>query len=325
MKKNLNFQCFLPRMRNKFLLSSGKLWLSPMEGVSDLGFRNLCSRRRASLTFTEMIRADGLVRGNNATLSLVDSFDGSVPTGIQLFVTKPDILKKTLAIIRRGIVEKDGRFSNLSVIDLNFGCPSPEIINLGGGPAMLKRTERMKELLTVLRTESPLPCGIKIRLGMNEREKQQKVYLRIVELANEVGLDYLTVHPKVASDDSRVPIDFGALQEIIDYSSVPIVGNGFVVDGSSAKRMLEMGCSAVMIARAAVGNPWVFEEIERYLKTGKEVVLKKDYAATWKEYKSLAERYGTKEKYHDYHKKVFELRGKGDLGFHSPSKILKWV
>ncbi len=312
-------------MSTQNFLSLGKLWLSPMEGVSDLGFRTLCSRHRAALTFTEMIRADGLARGNKATLSLVDCFDKSVPTGIQLFVTKLDILKKSMAIIRRGIEEKDGRFSNLSVIDLNFGCPSPEIIKLGGGPAMLKRTERMKELLTVLRTESPLPCGIKIRLGMNGREKQQKVYLRIVELANKIGLDYITVHPKLASDDSCAPIDLFALQEIIDHSSVPIVGNGFVVDGPSAKRMLAMGCSAVMIARAAVGDPWVFEEIDHYLKKGKEVVLKKDYAAAWKEYKFLAEKYGTKEKYYDYHKKVFELRGKGDLGFHSPSKILKWV
>lgn len=312
-------------MLSQKLFSSGKLWLSPMEGVSDLGFRTLCSRRRASLTFTEMIRADGLVRGNKATLSLIDTFDKSVPTGIQLFVTKPDVLKKSLAMIRRGMEEKDGRFSNLSVIDLNFGCPSPEIIKLGGGPAMLKRTERMRELLTILRRESPLPCGIKIRLGLNEREKQAKVYLRVVEMANDLGLDYLTVHPKVASEDSRAPIDFAALQEIIDHATIPIVGNGFVVDGLSAKKMLDMGCSAVMIARAAVGNPWVFEEIEHYLKTGKEKVVRKDYAAVWKEYKTIVEKYGTKEKYFEYHKKVFELRAKGDVGFHSPSRILKWV
>jgi len=313
------------RMQRHFSFSSGKLWLSPMESVSDLGFRTLCSRRRASLTFTEMIRADGLVRKNKATFSLIDTFDRSVPTGIQLFVTKPEILKKSLEIIRPKIDEQDGRFSNLSVIDLNFGCPSPEIIKLGGGPAMLKRTERMKELLMILQREAPLPCGIKIRLGMNERERQQKVYLRIVEMANEVGLDYLTVHPKVASDDSGAPIDFAALQEIIDHATIPIVGNGFVVDGQSARRMLDMGCSAVMIARTAVGNPWIFEEIDHYLKTGKEMVVVKDYVNAWKEYKAIAEKYGAKEKYYEYHRRVFELRAKGDLGFHSPSRILKWV
>ncbi len=296
-----------------------------MEGVSDLGFRTLCSRRRAALTFTEMIRADGLVRGNKATTSLIDTFDPSVPTGIQLFVTKKEILKKTLGLIRKSIEENDGRFSNLSVIDLNFGCPSPEIIKIGGGPAMLKRVTKMQELLTILRSESPLPCGIKMRLGLNEQERKQKVYLRVVEIANNLGLDYLTVHPKVATDDSLAPLDLPALREMIDQSTVPIVGNGFVVDGPSAKRMLDLGCKAVMIARAAVGNPWIFTEIDHYLRTGKVVSFPKDYAAAWKEYQAVVEKYGTKEKYYQYHQRMFELRKKGDLGFHSPSRILKWV
>ena len=80
-----------------------------------------------------------------------------------------------------------------------------------------------------------------------------------------------------------------------------------------------------MIARTAVGNPWIFEEIDHYLKTGKEMVVVKDYVNAWKEYKAIAEKYGAKEKYYEYHRRVFELRAKGDLGFHSPSRILKWV
>src|SRR3989338_3018839 len=168
----------------------GQLWLSPMESVSDLGFRTVCYQHGASLTFTEMIRASALVQGNKATLSLIDTYTPSVKTGIQLLVSNTEILQKALAMIREGIDTKDGRFSNLSCIDLNFGCPSPEIINSGQGPALLKRTAKMKELLMILQREAPLPCGIKIRLGMNERERQQKVYLRIVEMANEVGLDY---------------------------------------------------------------------------------------------------------------------------------------
>lgn len=80
-----------------------------------------------------------------------------------------------------------------------------------------------------------------------------------------------------------------------------------------------------MIARAAVGNPWIFEEISRYLKAGREKGVVKDYAAAWREYQEIAEKYGTKKKYYDYHQQMFELRMKGDLGFHSPSRILKWV
>ena len=306
----------------------GKLWLSPMESVSDLGFRTLCYQHGASLTFTEMIPALALVQKNKATLSLIDTHTPSVKTGLQLLVSKPEVLHKALKIIREGIETRDGRFSNLSVIDLNFGCPSPDIINSGNGPAMLKRTAKMKELLTILKKESPLPCVIKIRLGLNEKEKKQKVYLRVIEIANEVGLDYVTVHAKTAADTSTAPLDWKALQEIIVKAKIPIVGNGLVVDGSSAKRMLDMGCSAVMIARAAVGNPWIFEEIDTYLKTGKQSFLKKtgsDYETAWNQYATIAEKYKTKQKFYDYHHHIFELRMRGDTSYHSPSRILSWL
>ena len=309
-------------------LPFGRLWLSPMESVSDLGFRSLCYQHGASLTFTEMVPALALVLNNKSSLSLIDTYDPSIKTGLQLLVSKPEVLRKALKIIREGIETKDRRFSNLSVIDLNFGCPSPDIINSGNGPALLKRTARMKELLTILKTESPLPCGIKIRLGLNEKEKQQKIYLRVIEIANEVGLDYVTVHAKTAADASTAPIDWDALQEIIANAKIPIVGNGFVTDGPSAKRMLDLGCSAVMIARATVGNPWIFEEIDVYLKTGKQsssARTAQDYQTAWGQYAAVAEKHKTKQKFYDYHRQVFELRIRGDNRYHSPSRILKWV
>ncbi|MBI2549367.1 tRNA-dihydrouridine synthase family protein [Candidatus Woesearchaeota archaeon] len=296
-----------------------------MESVSDLGFRTLCYHHGASLTFTEMIQASALVQGNKATISLVDSYTPFVKTGIQLLVSKKEILQKALAMIREGIEKKDGRFSHLSVIDLNFGCPSPEIINKGHGPALLKRTVKMKELLTTLRKESPLPCGIKIRLGLNKAEKNQKVYLRVIEIVNEVGLDYVTVHPKTAADASTAPIDSKALQEIIAKARIPIIGNGLVVDGPSAKRMIDLGCSAVMLARATVGNPWIFEEIDAYLKTGKQLQDERtvaDYKEAWNIYVAIASKYRTKKKIYDYHQKIFTLRMQGDRGYHSPSSIL---
>ena len=146
-----------------------------MEGVSDLGFRNLCINQGADMTFTEMIRADAIVRGNKATLSLIDTHI-PLKQGIQLLVSKPAILQKALEKID---------FTNITGVDLNFGCPSPDVIGKGKGPALLKRITRMRDLLTILKTHSPVPCGIKIRLGMNYREKENKIYLKVVELANE--------------------------------------------------------------------------------------------------------------------------------------------
>jgi len=265
-----------------------------------------------------MLYADAIARKNKAALGLVDSYDPAIPTGIQFLAGKPIILRKALESLQ------DKRFSNLSVVDLNFGCPSPVVIKSGNGPALLKRTQRMTELLTVLKKHSPLPCGIKIRLGLNNTDKANKVYLRIIETVNSVGLDYVTVHPKTASDSSQAPVDHTALQEIIDHATIPVVGNGFVVDGPSAQKLLRMGCSAVMIARAAVGHPWIFEEIAKYLDNGTMPRKKTatDYENAWKSYAALAQRYGTKKKFYEYHQKTFQLRMKGDLGYHAPSRIL---
>src|SRR3989338_5772283 len=113
-------------------LKLGRLWLSPMEGVSDLGFRSMCAKRGANLTFIEMIRASALASKNKASFDLIDSYLPNIPTGLQLFATNPNVLKKALGIINDGINKKDGKFSNISVIDLNFGCPSKEILSIGG-------------------------------------------------------------------------------------------------------------------------------------------------------------------------------------------------
>ncbi|MEK6900338.1 MAG: tRNA-dihydrouridine synthase, partial [Nanoarchaeota archaeon] len=116
------------------------------------------------------------------------------------------------------------------------------------------------------------------------------------------------------------PVDHTALQEIIDNATIPVVGNGFVTDGKSAKKLFDMGCSAVMVARAAVGNPWIFQDIKDYLddKTTSKKRTAKDYESAWLEYSA----YATKKKFYDYHEKVFRLRMKGDLSYHAPSRIL---
>ena len=300
---------------------NNQLWLSPMEGVSDLGFRKLCHKHGADLTFTPMIRADALVRNNKATLDLIDTHLASVPTGIQLLVSKPQVLKKALEIITKKREENDPIYLNIKCIDLNFGCPSKEIVTRGMGPALLKRTNRMKELLSTLKEFSPVPCGIKIRIGLNKREKNNKIYLNVLKIANEQKLDWITVHPIRVDQTSQDPIDLDALKEIIQNATIPVVGNGFVTTGEKAKYMLDMGCSAVMIARGAIGNPWIFTEIKHFLETGKELDMEKDFEKALGDYFEIAKKYRTKDKVFNFHKKTFLLRQKGDMAYHSPSRI----
>ena len=281
-----------------------EVWLSPMEGVSDLGFRYLCAQEGADMTFTEMIRADAIVRGNKATLSLIDTHM-KFNQGIQLLAGKPSILRKALEKID---------FTNIKAVDLNFGCPSPDIIGRGNGPALLKRVKRMKTLLLVLKKHSLVPCGIKIRLGLNAKEKKNKIYLKVVELANEVELDGIIVPPKTADQGSQEPIDMAALKEIVEAAKILVIGNGFIKDQKSAQEMFDLGCSGAMVARAAIGNPWVFKEIKGY-------EAKRDHKKAFEKYKAIASEYGTKQKYFNYHKKIFELRQKGDMRYHAPDKI----
>ena len=311
-------------MNTKLIIPPNSLWLSPMEGVSDLGFRKICFDRGAKLTFTEMIRADSLAKGNKSTLELIDTYIQSIPTGIQLLVSKPDLLRKVLNLITQQRTEKITQFMNISAIDLNFGCPSPEIISQGSGPALLKRTARMRELLTILKELSPVPCGIKIRLGLNAKEKKEKVYLNVIKIANEVKLDWITVHPKTADQKSTDPIDLAALKEIAACSSIPIIGNGLVANGPQAKQLLDLGCRGVMIARGAIVNPWIFEEINYYLKTGEQKSFPKNYKQAYREYRDIALKYNTKKKYIEYHHQTFLQHLAGDLSYHSPSNIRKW-
>jgi len=262
---------------NKLTLGSlvlkSRILLSPLEGVSDVGFRSLCFDNGAALTWTEMVRAAGIIKNNAATLALIDTYDPNVPTGIQLVVKSPkellDALTKleTLANTNPNMQH----FHNICAIDLNFGCPSKDIINIGCGPAMLKRKTKLSELFQALTTwkqhttlKNIQAVGCKIRLGLNPTEQENKVYLQITELANEAKLDYLTVHARHAMQRSSSPAYWPAIKEIKEHATIPIIGNGDVWTQADMAKMQQItGCDAVMVARTAIRNPWIFRDLSQ--------------------------------------------------------------
>ncbi len=248
------------------LALSSRWLLAPLESVSDCAFRRLCWQQGAGLTFTEMIRARSLARKNKSTLELIDTYDADVPTGIQLLATSAGELADALGVLAEA--SKDApHLRNVCAVDLNFGCPSPEIIRIGGGPALLKRRGKLKELFEALRrfqrsqALSIGAVGAKIRLGLNRAEQDQKVYLPIVELANE-HLDYLTVHARHARQNSDEPATWAAITEARARATIPLIGNGGALDAASAQRMREeTGCAGVLIARGAIRSPWIFRAL----------------------------------------------------------------
>ena len=246
---------------------SSPFLLSPLEGVSDAGFRRLCFEQGAALTFTEMIRARGLAKRNKATFDLIDTFHDDVPTGIQLLATSPQELIDALSVVQELSQSSHPHWRNIVAVDLNFGCPSKDIIMHGAGPAMLKRRGRMEgifQALAAFKGATTLPLksvSAKIRLGLNQREQEHGVFLPVVELAS-AHLDYVVVHARHAGQRSRDRPTWAAIAAAKKISKVPVIGNGDVVTRADAQRLHEQtGCDGFMIARGAIQSPWVFRAL----------------------------------------------------------------
>jgi len=243
------------------LTLGSRLLLAPLESVSDCAYRRLCHSLGAGFTWTEMVRANPLARKNKATARLIDTFDPLTPTGVQLLTTKPKELRDALNLLDKWSLEGYSHWKQgIRGIDLNFGCPSPDVVGHGAGPAMLQRGKRMRELFDVLaewRDQTSLRIGVigaKIRLGMNELQERDEVFLRIVETAKG-RLDYLTVHARNAANESTVPARWQRIKAAKEVAGddLLILGNGDVYTRSDAERMVaETGCDGVVIARGAI-------------------------------------------------------------------------
>jgi tRNA-dihydrouridine synthase B len=265
------------------LVLKSKVLLSPLEGVSDVGFRSLCATLGAGFTWTEMVRAQGITKNNAATLALIDTHDPNTPTGLQLMTKSGKELAEALQKLEDLAIshpEQYNHFQNIQAIDLNFGCPSKDIIRIGAGPALLKRKTKLREIFEVLYNwkksqqqqqqgqsdsifKNVKAVGIKIRLGLNVMEAEQvKVYLQVAEIANEIGLDYITIHGRHGQQRSSSPASWKEIREVKAMSKIPVIGNGDIWTKEDMIRMMEMTqCDGVMVARTAIRNPWIFREL----------------------------------------------------------------
>lgn len=302
--------------------------LAPMESVSDAAYRRLCWEQGAGFTWTEMIRARALVRNNKSTLELIDCFEEEVPTGVQLLVANEKELGEALHRLDALAATTHPHFKHLRAVDLNFGCPSPEVIKVGAGPALLKRRAKLEAIFTVLKAwkaKTALPIGAvgaKIRLGLNRPEEDQQVYLPIVELANRY-LDYLVIHARHARQESTEPPRWSAIAEARALAQVPLIGNGDVCTRTDFERLVkETGSDGAMIARGAIRSPWVFRGLAATGSATPETLEEID--GLERRYLELSTRFGTKPKYLEWHREGFErmrrrLRGEAEAGAAMPA------
>ena len=246
----------------------GGLCLGPMAGVSDLPFRHLCKEMGASLLVTEMVSAKAIYFKNKNTRSLMKTDKYEHPISLQLFGSDPDIIAEMAASIE----DRD-----FDIFDFNMGCPVPKIVNNGEGSALMKNPKLVEEILSKLVKSVKKPVTLKIRRGFNEDNINA---VEIAKIAEGAGVSAVAVHGRTREQYYSGKADWNIIRDVKSALSIPVIGNGDVVDGESAKRMYEYtGCDGIMIARAARGNPWIFREIRAYLNgdtpekpTAKEIV-----------------------------------------------------
>lgn len=234
----------------------GKAVLAPLAGITDLPFRLLCKEQGAALVYTEMISAEGLIRRQPATVDILESRSEEKPIAFQLFGRKPDSMAEAARIIC-------GRGADL--IDINMGCPVKKVVRGGSGAALLKDLNEAVAVIKAVVSASSVPVTIKVRAGWSP---STFVAAELAKAAEDAGVAAIAVHGRYASQGFSGHADWSTIKAVKDAVSIPVMGNGDVLTGMDAKRMLdETGCDLVMAGRGALGNPWIFREINECLES----------------------------------------------------------
>lgn len=237
--------------------SERRLLLAPMAGVSDEAFRTLCREQGADLTYTEMVSAKGLSYANEKTRHLLHLAEGEDQVAVQLFGHEPDVMADQARWIEQEMGE------TLAYLDINMGCPARKIVSKGDGSALMKTPDLAAAIVRAVSAAVEHPVTVKFRRGWAEGDETCVEFARRME---DAGAAAVTVHGRYALQLYRGRADWDAIARVKAAVSIPVVGNGDVKSGADAVALVERtGCDAVMIARAAEGNPWVFAQCKAAL------------------------------------------------------------
>lgn len=236
---------------------SNEVFLAPMAGVTDLPFRLICKRFGCGLLYTEMINAKALCYDDANTKKMLNIMDEEHPVAVQIFGSEPEFMGKAAKILND--------YPN-EILDINMGCPAPKVVKNGDGSALMRNPELAKKVLSSVVENSSKPVTLKIRKGWDDNSVNA---LEIALMAQEVGVDAITIHGRTREQYYAGNADWDIIKLIKDNLDIPVIGNGDVTSIEDAIKIKnDTNCDAIMIGRGAQGNPWIFERINHYLKTG---------------------------------------------------------
>ena len=238
--------------------------LAPMAGTSNPAYMKICEEMGVGYAITELISAEAIVRENKKTLNMLKGYEKlNIPIAIQIFGSNP----KTLA----NAAKKVEKVYPKVIIDINMGCPVPKVaLSSKAGSGLLKEPELVKEIIEEVSKAVKTPVTVKIRSGWDLNSINA---LKIAKIAEDAGAAAITIHGRTRSQGYTGNVNLDIIKEVKEAVTIPVIGNGDIRSKEEAKKMLEYtGCDAIMIGRAALGNPWIIKETVEYLDNNKEVL-----------------------------------------------------
>ena len=247
-------------------LGERPLLLAPMEDVTDASFRVLCREQGADMVYTEFIPSDGLIRDAAKAIAKMRTLESEAPVGIQIYGHIPESMVEAARMADHAAEIAGGHGAD--IVDINFGCPVTKIAGRGAGSGMMREPDKMVAITKAVVEAVGKPVTVKTRLGWDDNSK---IIVELAERLQDVGIQALTIHGRTRCQMYKGAADWTLIGEVKNNPRmhIPIIGNGDITDGPSAKEAFDRyGVDAIMIGRATFGRPWIFKEIKYYLEHG---------------------------------------------------------
>ena len=243
---------------------NNRVVLAPMAGVCNSAFRRIVKEMGCGLIYAEMVSDKAIFYNNQKTIDMLYMTDYERPIAQQIFGSDKDSFVSAAKYIYENM--------HPDISDINMGCPVPKVaLRSQAGSALLKNPEKIKEIVSAVVEAVPIPVTVKMRSGWDHNSINA---VEVAKICEEAGASAICIHARTRSQGYSGKADWNIIKQVKESVSIPVIGNGDVVDIYSAKKMLdETGCDAIMIGRAALGNPWIFKQVNEYIENNKVIDL----------------------------------------------------